>query len=60
MENGPRDTNLDCARVTLRLAPFRTSAYRGATLETIEKVVLDLLMNIYVVVQFRMNVCLAV
>lgn len=47
MENGPRDTNLDYARVTwlARLfAPLRT---RGATFETNGKVVFDLSMNIY-------------
>lgn len=53
MENGPRDTNLDCARVTY---PFRAFAYRGATLETIEKLVLDLSMISVVQLQFRMNI----
>lgn len=46
MENGPRDTNLDCARVTHLFAPLRI--FGGATLETIEKVVFDLsTINIY-------------
>lgn len=62
MENGPRDTNLDYARVTwlARLfAPLRT---RGATFETNGKVVFDLSMNIYGegIATFRMDMCSAV